>query len=68
MGYDIVARTAGSHSPIDVIAIKNCDTGLDICLVQCKPKSMSASKKQQLTESLRWLTERDDVLVKFWVE
>jgi Holliday junction resolvase len=41
-------RSAGSHSPIDVVAI-NPDTK-KIVLIQCKPKSMSENKKKEIEE------------------
>ena len=47
-GFDIAQRTAGSHSPFDVIAIdKICKV---IKLVQCKPKSMSENAKRKIEE------------------
>ena len=46
MGYDIVQRTAGSHSPIDVIAIHSIRR--TIRLIQVKPNSMSKDNKELL--------------------
>jgi Holliday junction resolvase len=46
----IAFRSAGSHSPIDVIIIDE-HTHV-IHLIQCKPKSMSDNKKRELLESL----------------
>ena len=45
-GWDIVQRTAGSHSPIDLIAIDK--TNKRIKLIQCKPDSMSEKEKQKI--------------------
>jgi Holliday junction resolvase len=42
----IALRSAGSHSPIDVVGI-NWKSKI-IYLVQCKPKSMSKKKTQEL--------------------
>ena len=42
----IALRSAGSHSPIDVVCIDTLNK--KIKLVQCKPDSMSASKKLQI--------------------
>jgi len=42
----IAQRTAGSHSPFDVIAI-NPDTK-QIRLIQCKPDSMNAHQTQKI--------------------
>lgn len=52
-GYDIVARTAGSHGAFDVIAI-NKETR-DIKLIQCKPESMSANAKRKIIDENSWL-------------
>ena len=41
-------RSAGSHSPIDVVSI---DTKLKVIhLIQCKPDSMSDNAKQKLLD------------------
>ena len=43
-GWEVVVRSAGSHSPFDLIAVKKPRDGCDastlgeILLVQCKPK------------------------------
>lgn len=42
----IAQRTAGSHSPFDVIAI-NPETK-QIRLIQCKPDSMNATRAQKI--------------------
>lgn len=47
-GYDIVQRTAGSHSPIDIIAIRKATK--DIFFVQCKPESMSMNEIKMIEE------------------
>ena len=47
-GFHIVQRTAGSHSPMDIIAI---DFHLNrIKLVQVKPKDMPDAQKQRILE------------------
>ena len=46
MGYDIVQRTAGSHSPIDVIAIHI--KRKKIMLLQVKPDSISEKAIMEL--------------------
>lgn len=45
-GY-IVCRTAGSHSPFDLIAIKSMG---DVVLVQCKTTKSSSVRKKLLRE------------------
>jgi len=45
-GYDIVQRTAGSHSPIDVIAIHKKKR--KILLIQAKPDNYSPKKTIQI--------------------
>ena len=52
-GYHIVQRTAGSHSPFDVIAIDR--TFKEIKLIQSKPKSLSENKKKELEKEHDWL-------------
>ena len=52
-GFDIVQRTAGSHSTIDIIAIqKNIRV---IKFIQCKPDSMSEKNKEKIKEENYWL-------------
>jgi len=41
-GYDIVQRSAGSHSPIDVFAISK--EKKEIILIQSKPENYSSKK------------------------
>lgn len=59
-GFDIVQRTAGSHSPVDVIAIRRRDK--KIKLVQAKPDNF---KSEKIEEELKWLN--DEFIVKFEV-
>ena len=56
-GYDIVQRSAGSHSPVDVFAFRKSDR--KVLLVQCKPDGYSSSKYDEF----RWLN--DDFKVRF---
>ena len=53
LGFDIVQRTAGSHSPIDVIAINKLTKV--IRFVQAKPDSLSQNKKNEIESALYWL-------------
>jgi Holliday junction resolvase len=53
IGCDIVLRSAGSHSPIDVIGIDSDKR--HIFFIQCKPKSMSENKKKSISMPLEWL-------------
>lgn len=62
-GYDLVQRTAGSHSYIDIIAIRKLDN--KILFVQCKPKSMGINKKAKLEKELAWL--KDNWESDLWV-
>ena len=52
-GFDIVQRTAGSHSPIDVIAISK--ELLEIVLVQSKPDNISSNKKEKILKDNEFL-------------
>jgi Holliday junction resolvase len=52
-GYDIVQRTAGSHSPIDIIAINKLT--LVIKLIQSKSASFTQGQKEQLQANMHWL-------------
>jgi len=45
-GYDIAQRTAGSHSPFDVIGIRFKDK--QITLVQSKPSTMTETQKKKI--------------------
>lgn len=49
----ISLRSAGSHSPIDVIIIDKQNK--TIKLIQCKPKTMSQNAKQKLIDEQREL-------------
>lgn len=50
-GGCIAARSAGSHSPVDVWAI-NPETKR-VYLIQCKPDSMSEKNKNRLREEMK---------------
>ena len=63
-GWDIAQRTAGSHSPIDIIAIskeKNM-----IRLIQSKPDNFGLGKAESIMRQNWWLNGR--FLVEFFVE
>ena len=60
-GYDIVFRSAGSHSAIDCIGIRLKDK--HIKLVQCKPRSMCKNAKVKITHT--WELLNDEFLVSF---
>jgi Holliday junction resolvase len=47
-GYDIAQRTAGSHSPFDIIAIDIKDK--TIRLIQCKPDTMNSHQQQKIRD------------------
>lgn len=49
----VAFRSAGSHSPIDVIGINPLSK--QIFLIQCKPKSMSDNKAQAILNDLKKL-------------
>jgi len=49
----IAFRSAGSHSPIDVVVIDNQHHRIK--LIQCKPKSMSSNARSKLLSSLSHL-------------
>ena len=55
----IAARTAGSHSPIDVFMIDKAKK--IIVFVQCKPDSMSVKKKSIIQNELSWLNDKFEV-------
>ncbi len=50
-GFDLVFRSAGSHSPIDVFALDSKTK--QIWLIQCKPRSMSSSGKSKIEDCIR---------------
>ncbi len=52
-GNEIVQRTAGSHSPIDIIAIDKMFK--IITLVQAKPDNFSETETKRLNDKLDWL-------------
>jgi len=54
-GYEIVQRSAGSHSPIDIWAVNK--ELQKITLIQCKPDNMPESEKKKILEDLNWLNE-----------
>ena len=58
-GCDIVLRSAGSHSAIDVIGI-NKDEKIILC-VQCKPDTMPEMKKAELLKEVEWLNDNFEV-------
>ncbi len=60
-GFDIVQRTAGSHSPIDIIAIDKITKV--IRLIQAKPEGFNSKK---LENEFRWLNGM--FRVEFYVE
>ena len=60
-GFDIVQRTAGSHSPIDIIAIDKITKV--IRLIQAKPEGFNSKK---LEDEFRWLNGM--FRVEFYVE
>lgn len=51
-GY-IVIRSAGSHSPIDLVAIH--PEFKQIVFIQCKPRKFSKKEEQRLRENFFWL-------------
>jgi len=52
-GWDIVQRTAGSHSPIDVIAINKVLRVIK--LIQSKPDNYSKSSEEKVLNECNWL-------------
>ena len=47
-GFKIAQRTAGSHSPFDIIAI---DPGTrQLRLIQCKPDDMNSHQQQKIRD------------------
>ena len=57
--WDIIQRSKGSHSPIDLFAIRYSDN--KILLIQVKPESMSESAKEKLLMANSRLTGKFDV-------
>lgn len=62
-GYDIVFRSAGSHSPIDIVGIKRGMGTPRIILIQSKPKKFSKKKTKEISNSLNWLN--NEFMVEF---
>ena len=58
-GFDIVQRTAGSHSPVDIIAIKR--KGRIIRFVQCKSDNLLETQKQAILLHNHWLNNMFEV-------
>ena len=52
-GFDIAFRSAGSHSAIDVVAIRKDPK--TIYLLQVKPRSLSIKAKTRLESQNSWL-------------
>ena len=53
-GWDIVQRSAGSHSPIDIWAVNKLTKVIK--LIQCKKtKTFPESEKQKIINELHWL-------------
>ena len=52
-GFNIVQRTAGSHSPIDILAIRFNDH--KILFIQSNPKRMSKAEKNRIKEKNKFL-------------
>ena len=50
IGCDIVFRSAGSHSLIDVIGIRHSDAR--VFLIQCKPPSMKEKEREALRAAI----------------
>ena len=53
LGFDIVQRTAGSHSPIDIIAINIKDK--KIIFTQSKPDSYSTKEANKIIDEFKYL-------------
>ena len=53
-GYQIVQRTAGSHSPVDIIAIHK--EKKEILLIQSKPNNISQKLIDSISLENEWLT------------
>lgn len=60
--FDIVARTAGSHSKVDIFLINKKKK--EIIFIQSKPESMSDNKKKELEKELKWLNGKFKVSFK----
>jgi len=62
LGFDIVQRTAGSHSPFDIIAIDK--ETKEIKLIQCKPNSMNEKQIRRIEEDNKELNNMFKVCFK----
>ena len=51
--WDIVQRTAGSHSPIDIFAVCKAERRIDF--IQAKPDNYPETKANQLLRDNAWL-------------
>ena len=58
----LCSRSAGSHSPFDLICIHR--ERKEIFFIQCKPKGMSAEQKRKLYNQYTWV---DGVMQCFFV-
>ena len=63
-GYDLAQRTAGSHSEVDIIAIRRRDKRIK--LIQAKPNSYSDNATQKIIQKNAWMN--DEFMVEFVVE
>ena len=52
-GYTIVQRTAGSHSPFDVIAVHK--ENRSILFVQAKPDTYTRNQVDKILREMEWL-------------
>ena len=58
-GFDVVQRSAGSHSPVDIIAIRKADK--KIKLVQSKPNTMLDNAIKKILEDNDWMNGKFNV-------
>ena len=63
-GFDIVVRTAGSHSPVDIFAINKSEK--KIFFIQSKPESLSENKKNKLLKESEWLNGSFECLFRVY--
>ena len=61
-GWDIVQRSKGSHSPIDIFAIHRADK--KIKLIQVKPKDFSEFQEKKILKNNEWLKGKFEVEFK----
>ena len=57
--YDIIQRSSGSHSPIDIFAINKKDK--KILLIQVKPNNFSEKSKEKIMSDNNWLNDKFEV-------